>query len=204
MSNPESRRFPVTVTQLPVVRCQTCRRTVACQSGTASEALTGHYRRAHPRRTRRSPSPRHIGWSTTPCWRTCPRPSPKPSRRSAPSPSTSTTNSPNSTPPATLVGGAWLQRREPSPRPAAAGPQWHRERWPRQLHSPAVLGDLALDLPVWLRITSACCREGDSCRCLVAACGRAAPCPVAARLVLVAGGMGLMWRARGRVLRLPW
>ena len=43
-----SRRFPVTVTRLPVVRCQVCQRTIAHQPGKASEVLTEHYRRAHP------------------------------------------------------------------------------------------------------------------------------------------------------------
>ena len=48
MSTSSSRRFPVTVTQLPVTRCQICRRTVAFRPGGLSEVLTGHYRRAHP------------------------------------------------------------------------------------------------------------------------------------------------------------
>ena len=48
MSKSPSRRFPVTVTQLPVTRCQICYRTVAYRPGTLSEALTEHYRRAHP------------------------------------------------------------------------------------------------------------------------------------------------------------
>jgi hypothetical protein len=48
MSTSSSRRFPVTVTQLPVTRRQICRRTVACRPGGLSEVLTGHYRRAHP------------------------------------------------------------------------------------------------------------------------------------------------------------
>lgn len=51
MSNFESSRYPVTVTQLPVTRCQICRRTVAYRpgrAGAASAALTEHYRRAHP------------------------------------------------------------------------------------------------------------------------------------------------------------
>jgi hypothetical protein len=48
MSKSPSRRFPVTVTYLPVTRCQICRRTVAYRPGTLSEALTEHYRRAHP------------------------------------------------------------------------------------------------------------------------------------------------------------
>jgi hypothetical protein len=48
MSKPSSRRFPVTVTRLPVTRCQICRRTVAYRPGKVSEFLTEHYRRAHP------------------------------------------------------------------------------------------------------------------------------------------------------------
>jgi hypothetical protein len=48
MSKSPSRRFPVTVTQLPVTRCQICHRTVAYRPGNLSEVLTGHYRRAHP------------------------------------------------------------------------------------------------------------------------------------------------------------
>lgn len=41
--------FPVTVTHLPVTRCQICHGTVAYRPGTLSEVLTEHYRRAHPR-----------------------------------------------------------------------------------------------------------------------------------------------------------
>ena len=48
MNKSSSRRFPVTVSHLPVTRCQICHRTVAHQPGKASEVLTGHYRRAHP------------------------------------------------------------------------------------------------------------------------------------------------------------
>jgi len=48
MSKPDSRRFPVTVTRLPLTRCQICHRTVAYRPGTLSEVLTEHYRRAHP------------------------------------------------------------------------------------------------------------------------------------------------------------
>ena len=48
MSKSPSRRFPVTVTQLPVTRCQICRRTVADLPGNLTEVLTEHYRRAHP------------------------------------------------------------------------------------------------------------------------------------------------------------
>jgi hypothetical protein len=48
MSKPSSRRFPVTITQLPLTRCQICHRTVAYRPGSLSEALTEHYRRTHP------------------------------------------------------------------------------------------------------------------------------------------------------------
>ena len=48
MSKSTSRRFPVTVTQLPVTRCQICDRTLAYRPGNISEVLTEHYRRAHP------------------------------------------------------------------------------------------------------------------------------------------------------------
>ncbi len=48
MSNSRSRRFPVTVTQLPVTRCQICHRTVAYRPGDLSEVMTEHYHRAHP------------------------------------------------------------------------------------------------------------------------------------------------------------
>jgi hypothetical protein len=37
MSKSSSRRFPVTVTQLPVTRCQICRRAVAYRPGNLSE-----------------------------------------------------------------------------------------------------------------------------------------------------------------------
>ena len=46
--SPRSRRFPVTVTRLPVTRCQVCHHTVAYRPGAISEALTEHYGRAHP------------------------------------------------------------------------------------------------------------------------------------------------------------
>jgi len=48
MSKSSSRRFPVTVSRLPVMRCQICHRTVAYPPGKASKVLTEHYRRAHP------------------------------------------------------------------------------------------------------------------------------------------------------------
>jgi hypothetical protein len=48
MSKSPSRRLPVTVTKLPVTRCQICHRTVAYRPGSLSEVLTEHYRRAHP------------------------------------------------------------------------------------------------------------------------------------------------------------
>jgi hypothetical protein len=46
VSNLSSRRLTVTVTHLPVTRCQICHRTVACRPGKVSEVLTEHYRRA--------------------------------------------------------------------------------------------------------------------------------------------------------------
>ena len=48
MSKAPSRRFPVTVTQLPVTRCEICYRTVAYWPSSLSEVLTEHYSRAHP------------------------------------------------------------------------------------------------------------------------------------------------------------
>ena len=48
MSSPKTRRFPVTVSRLPVIRCQVCRRTFASRPGEASAVLTEHYRREHP------------------------------------------------------------------------------------------------------------------------------------------------------------
>jgi hypothetical protein len=47
MATSNTSRFPVTVRQLPVVRCQICRRTLAHQPGQASAVLTEHYRRFH-------------------------------------------------------------------------------------------------------------------------------------------------------------
>ena len=48
MSTSRSRRFPVTVTQLPVTRCQICDHALAYRPGNISEVLTEHYRQAHP------------------------------------------------------------------------------------------------------------------------------------------------------------
>jgi hypothetical protein len=48
MSRSESSRFPVTVTQLPLTRCEVCGRTLAYQPGQASAVLTKHYLRMHP------------------------------------------------------------------------------------------------------------------------------------------------------------
>ena len=47
MSKSSSRHFPVTVTQLPLTR-RICHHTIAYRPGKASDALTGHYRQAHP------------------------------------------------------------------------------------------------------------------------------------------------------------
>jgi len=48
MNTLSSTRFPVTITRLPVVRCQICHQTVAHKPGRASAVLTDHYRRVHP------------------------------------------------------------------------------------------------------------------------------------------------------------
>ena len=48
MSTSRSRRFPVTITHLPVTRCQICDRTLAYRPGNLSAVLTEHYRQAHP------------------------------------------------------------------------------------------------------------------------------------------------------------
>ena len=47
MVRSKTRKFPVTVTQLPLVRCAICGRMLAHQKGAAAEALTVHYTRAH-------------------------------------------------------------------------------------------------------------------------------------------------------------
>jgi hypothetical protein len=48
MSRSDSPKFPVTVTQLPVTRCEICGRTLAYRPGKASEVLTAHYTKTHP------------------------------------------------------------------------------------------------------------------------------------------------------------
>jgi hypothetical protein len=48
MSKSDSARFPVTVSRLPVSRCQICQRTFATRAGQASAVLTEHYLREHP------------------------------------------------------------------------------------------------------------------------------------------------------------
>ena len=48
MSRSDSPRFPVTVTRLPVTRCEVCGRTLAHRPGQASAVLTKHYLRMHP------------------------------------------------------------------------------------------------------------------------------------------------------------
>jgi hypothetical protein len=47
MTRSAAKSFPVTVTQLPVTRCEICQRTVAFRPGEASEALTKHYKLLH-------------------------------------------------------------------------------------------------------------------------------------------------------------
>lgn len=41
------KNFPVTVTKLPLTRCEICQRTVAYRPGEASAALTKHYQLRH-------------------------------------------------------------------------------------------------------------------------------------------------------------
>jgi hypothetical protein len=48
MSTSATKRFPVTVTRLPVTRCQICQRTIAYRPGEASTVLTKHYQVKHP------------------------------------------------------------------------------------------------------------------------------------------------------------
>jgi hypothetical protein len=48
MSRSDSSRFPVTVTRLPITRCEICGRTLAYRPGQASTVLTAHYHRLHP------------------------------------------------------------------------------------------------------------------------------------------------------------
>jgi hypothetical protein len=50
MSRPTRKAFPVTITRLPVVRCQICGTSVAKARTSAGDALTEHYRREHPER----------------------------------------------------------------------------------------------------------------------------------------------------------
>ena len=47
MTRSAAKNFPVTVSQLPVTRCEICQRTVAFRPGEASAALTKHYEIRH-------------------------------------------------------------------------------------------------------------------------------------------------------------
>jgi hypothetical protein len=47
MTRSAAKSFPVTVTQLPVTRCEICQRTVAFRPGEARAALTKHYELKH-------------------------------------------------------------------------------------------------------------------------------------------------------------
>ncbi len=47
MTRSAVKNFPVTVSQLPVTRCEICQRTVAYRPGGASAALTKHYELRH-------------------------------------------------------------------------------------------------------------------------------------------------------------
>jgi hypothetical protein len=52
-----ARSFPVTVTRLPVARCEVCGQSLAHRRGEASAALTTHYERHHPDLLPRRPTP---------------------------------------------------------------------------------------------------------------------------------------------------
>jgi hypothetical protein len=45
--SPKTPAFPVTVTQLPKVRCQVCRTQIPHRPGEASSVLTRHYEAEH-------------------------------------------------------------------------------------------------------------------------------------------------------------
>ena len=47
MARSKTRKFPVTVTQLPLVRCSVCGRMLPHQKGAAADVLTVHYAQAH-------------------------------------------------------------------------------------------------------------------------------------------------------------
>jgi hypothetical protein len=47
MKTPSSRRFPVTVSHLPVIRCQICLGAVPYRPGKVNAVRTEHYRRVH-------------------------------------------------------------------------------------------------------------------------------------------------------------
>lgn len=57
MSRSDSSRFPVTVTRLPVTRCEVCGRTLAYRPGKVSDVLTEHYSRMHPEALSGTPDP---------------------------------------------------------------------------------------------------------------------------------------------------
>jgi hypothetical protein len=48
MAGSKTPRFPVTVTQLPLVRCAVCGRMLAHHPGAAGDVLTRHYTEQHP------------------------------------------------------------------------------------------------------------------------------------------------------------
>jgi hypothetical protein len=45
--HPRRQPFPVTVRQLPLVRCSLCDHTLSYQPGQTTAALTAHYQREH-------------------------------------------------------------------------------------------------------------------------------------------------------------
>jgi hypothetical protein len=59
MRRSPTRTFPVTVSRLPLVRCELCGQTIAHRQGKAGVVLTEHYIRAHPEVLRVPPSGSH-------------------------------------------------------------------------------------------------------------------------------------------------
>ncbi|HVT70352.1 MAG TPA: hypothetical protein VHF26_21585 [Trebonia sp.] len=57
MTRSATKSFPVTVTQLPLTRCEICQTTVAYRPGAASAALTKHYELRHKDALGKSPEP---------------------------------------------------------------------------------------------------------------------------------------------------
>ena len=91
---PGSRRFPVTLTHLLVTRCQIRHHTIACQPGKASDALTGHYRHAHPATPSLPPPGSQPHRSPTDRKDRCPAGASRPGRTTPPTPAVTSRSQP--------------------------------------------------------------------------------------------------------------